>query len=132
MLLSFLCQIWWKSLHQRDKEQDKTLLPFLAAALDRTQASDRKAARSLGYDPLTLVINRNTTSRSRKVTRAKFVQNIQINFMQKKHLQFIGIRNVEAIEYFCFCFQLRIKLVASEFVSASSLFLQSVFASRKI
>jgi len=36
---------------------------------------------------------------------------------------------VEAVEYFCFHFHLRIKLVATEFASASSLFLQSASAS---
>jgi len=33
-------------------------------------------------------------------------------------------RDVEVVEYFCFRFQLSIKLVASEFASASSFFLK--------
>jgi len=41
-------------------------------------------------------------------------------------------RDVEAVEYFCFRFQLHVKLVASELASASSFFLQSAFASSKI
>jgi len=82
----------------------------LAAALDRTQVSDRKAAiiltetaRSLGYDPLTLAINRNSISHSRKTARAKFVENIQNEFHTKEaltDLQFIGIRELKAVEYF--------------------------------
>jgi len=52
--------------------------------------------------------------------------------MQKKHLQFVEIRDVKVVEYFCFHFKLRIQLVASEFASASSLFLQSASASKKI
>jgi len=41
----------------------------------------------------------------------------------------VDSRDVEAVEYFCFRFQLRITLVASEF--ASSFFLQSASASQK-
>jgi len=44
----------------------------------------------------------------------------------------VEIRDVEAVEYFCFRFQLRIKLVASKFASASSFFLQSASVSTKI
>jgi len=39
-----------------------------------------------------------------------------------------GCGFVEAIEYFCFGFQLRIKLVASKFASASNFFLQTASA----
>jgi len=73
------------------KSKTNIVTPSLAAALDGTQVSDRKAAivltetaRSLGYDPLTLAINRNIISRSRKTARAKFVQTILNKFYAKE------------------------------------------------
>jgi len=51
---------------------------------------------------------------------------------QANLLAYLHNRDVEAVKYFCFCFQLRIKLVACKFASASSFFLQNAFASAKI
>jgi len=90
---------------KRPRARQNIATPFLADTLDRTQVSDRKAAivltetaRSLGYNPLTLAINRNTISRSRKTARAKLSKTFGMNFMQKKLLQFIGIRDVKTVE----------------------------------
>lgn len=59
----------------------------LAAALDRTGISDRKAtfiltqtAISLGHDPHNLSINRSTIARSRKKARAEFARHIKEEF----------------------------------------------------
>jgi hypothetical protein len=72
---------------KRSRARQNIVTPSLAAALDRTQVSDRKAtmiltetAISLGHDPKTLAINRMTIARSRQKARATFVQNIKKEF----------------------------------------------------
>jgi len=59
-----------------------------------------ETARKLGYDPLTLAINRNIISRSRKTARAKFVQNIRNEFQAKEALTVYLDQGCEAVEYF--------------------------------
>jgi len=51
-----------------------------------------------------------------------------VNIMFSTIIHTLQARDVEAVEYFCFRFLLLIKLVASEFASASSFFLQNASA----
>jgi len=78
---------------KRPRARQNIATTSLAAALDQTQVSDRKTAivltetaRTNGYNPLTLAINKNTISCSQKTARAKFVQNIRNECHDKEAL----------------------------------------------
>lgn len=72
---------------KRSRAKRNIVTPSLAAALDRTGVSDRKAtivltetAISLGHDPHNLAINRTTIARSRQKARAEFARQIKKEF----------------------------------------------------
>jgi len=124
---------------KRPRARQNIVTPSLATALDWTQVSNRKVAivltetaRSLVMICLLWLSTEIPFLVHIKPQELNLSKTFEMNFMQKKHLQFTKIWEVKAVKHFCFHFQLHIKLVASEFASASSLFLQSASASRRM
>ena len=76
-----------ESPHKRHRASKKIMNSELSAAMDRTKVSDRDgvylltaAARSLGYDPCELVINRESFRRDRQKLRAAAAAEIKDAF----------------------------------------------------
>jgi hypothetical protein len=81
------------SLPKRARGSQNVVTPALAAALDRTQVSDRKAtmmitetARSLGHDPAGFNINRASIRRERMKARTLFQINLQEKFKANNNI----------------------------------------------